>query len=48
MNDENILEKLLTPENNDAAIERRKEEKRRRVKGSTEAYQFRLIPLNSG
>ena len=27
-----ILEKLLTPEQNDAEIERRNEEKRRRVK----------------
>jgi hypothetical protein len=32
MNDEMILEKLLTPEQNDAEIERRNEEKRRRVK----------------
>jgi hypothetical protein len=32
MNDEMILEKQFTPEQNDAAIERRNEEKRRRVK----------------
>jgi hypothetical protein len=32
MNDENILEKLLTPELNDAEIKRRNEAKRTRVK----------------
>jgi DNA polymerase III alpha subunit len=32
MNDERIMEKLLTPEQNDAEIERRNEEKRRRVR----------------
>jgi hypothetical protein len=32
MNDEKILEKLLTPEQNDEEIERRNQETRRRVR----------------
>jgi hypothetical protein len=57
MNDEMILEKLLTPEQNDAGIERRNEEKRRQVKEMLgiqrslsippNTAQFRLIPPNT-
>jgi hypothetical protein len=57
MNDEKIMEKLLTPEQNDAEFERRNEEKRRRVKEILGIHrilsippitdQFRLIPPNT-
>jgi hypothetical protein len=52
MDDVSIMKKLLTPEQNDAEIERRNEEKRRRDKEilgiHCKSYQFRLLPLNSG